>query len=95
MNKEVDVLENELRRQLKSNEVLLMTLNNIRQQIIKTGKDIKDILAENPNALSLDRTLEISKVRNVADVARHSRVIDNTLQSSNAILDKRLNRLNR
>ena len=65
VNKEVDVLENELRQQLKSNEVLLMTLKNIRQQIIKTGKDIKHILAENPDALSLDRTLAVDTVSHV------------------------------
>jgi alpha-1,3-mannosyl-glycoprotein beta-1,2-N-acetylglucosaminyltransferase len=60
VNSQVDILENELKQQLKSNEVLLMTLKNIRQQIIKTGKDIKHILAENPSALSLDRAISIN-----------------------------------
>ncbi|XP_054162625.1 alpha-1,3-mannosyl-glycoprotein 2-beta-N-acetylglucosaminyltransferase-like [Oppia nitens] len=61
VNKEVDILENELKQQLKSNEALLMTLKNIKEQIIKTGKDIKHILAENPSALSMDRTVDINK----------------------------------
>ncbi len=62
VNSQVDILENELKQQLKSNEALLMTLKNIRLQIIKTGKDIKHILAENPSALNLDRTINVNNV---------------------------------
>ena len=46
--------------QFMSNKVLLMKFKNIGQQIIKTGKDIKHILAENSDALSLDRAVNIS-----------------------------------
>lgn len=62
VNNQVDVLENELKQQLKSNEVLLMTLKNIRQQIIKTGKDIKHLLAENPSALAQQNANHVKDV---------------------------------
>jgi hypothetical protein len=75
VNSQVDILENELKQQLKSNEVLLMTLKNIRQQIIKTGKDIKHILAENPSALSLDRAISINNVSNFTDCFAYCQII--------------------
>jgi hypothetical protein len=75
VNSQVDILENELKQQLKSNEVLLMTLKNIRQQIIKTGKDIKHILAENPSALSLDRAININNVSTFAECFVYCQII--------------------
>lgn len=48
MTKQIDNLESELKGQLKSNEVLLDALKNLKEQIIKTGKDIQNIISENP-----------------------------------------------
>ncbi|RWS25063.1 alpha-1:3-mannosyl-glycoprotein 2-beta-N-acetylglucosaminyltransferase-like protein [Leptotrombidium deliense] len=50
---QVENLENELQSQLKANELLLLHLKNIKKQIQETGKDLKKILEDNPDALDL------------------------------------------
>ncbi|KAI1280389.1 Alpha-1,3-mannosyl-glycoprotein 2-beta-N-acetylglucosaminyltransferase [Halotydeus destructor] len=52
VNREIEVLERELKEQINSNDGLLQSLRNIKRQIELTGKDINEVVKENPSLLS-------------------------------------------
>lgn len=63
---QIGLLEDELREQLRSNEYLLSRLKGIKQQIQLTGKNLIQLISQNPSAFNfIGEHNSFDKVRNL------------------------------